>query len=167
MIRSTFSLCISFHIDLHPQYYNLDIPSKRRPKKSKNITRRLNFSKEISSGVGLFGMFSVRFSRLPSVQAHLGWRLHLVKKSSRSFGKSLSSTESVGFHWLSVDWVTALTKTRQSGHLKGDTLTHGVQSSSAFNHLLCNLQAISSHPIFFRSECASSDVWRFWSSPTS
>lgn len=42
--------------------------------KKRKKTRRLNFSKEISSGVGLFGVFSVRFSRLPSVRAHLGWR---------------------------------------------------------------------------------------------
>lgn len=67
------SVPLSFNIDLLLQYYNADITLEKETKtKDKKKTRRLNFSQEISSGVGLFGMFSVRFSRLPSVQAHLG-----------------------------------------------------------------------------------------------
>lgn len=56
-------------------------------------------------------VFSVKFCRFPSEQAHL---VHLVKKSG------FSPRVSVGFHYQSVDLVTMLTKTRRLGHLKED-----------------------------------------------
>lgn len=115
-----------------------------------------------------FAVFSVRFCRLPSAAGPPSVTLHLVKKSSQSFGKGFSRRASVGFHCQPVDSGAAETGSANKDEAiqppeGGYTLTHAPQSSSALNHTF-SVQTVRIRPLSsftcFRLASASSNALR-------
>lgn len=114
-----------------------------------------------------FAVFSVRFCRLPSAAGPPSVTLHLVKKSSRSFGKGFSPRASVGFHCQPVDSGAAETGSANKDEAiqppeRGYTHTHAPQSSSAFNHMF-SVRTVRIRPLScftcFRLASASSNTF--------